>query len=367
MVILGGFFIFGTKNAYKLDVAIEILWVFAFPGFPLRGNDRKVNGNDRSGKGNDSDSVEMREVGDEICMRRKYNLFCLRKELAGLYSAWKEYLKWPFLKFTGRKKVSSIMIFFIVFFLGGLFLALKVFTRLEPAYGQAGLLVEDAGFWLSLSKGFYWITGGSLLGVIVRLARRNYCRVKRAKDLLVSIVGLIVFSPLFAILAILVKVDSAGSVFFNQERVGEKGKIFKMWKFRTMRDNAELETGPVWANDDDPRVTKLGRFLRKSHLDEIPQLINIFKGEMSLIGPRPERPELVEIIKKDVPDFNNRLAVKPGIAGLAQSRYRYGASIKDAARKLKYDMIYIKKMCLLLDIKILFWTTGRVLTGEGAR
>ena len=125
--------------------------------------------------------------------------------------------------------------------------------------------------------------------------------------------------------------------------------------------------GPVWAGEDDPRITRLGRFLRKSHIDEIPQLINVFKGEMSLVGPRPERPEMIKEINSRIPNFNQRLKIKPGITGLAQVRYNYGASFKDAARKLEYDILYIKKMCWLLDFRIIYWTVGRALTGEGAR
>jgi lipopolysaccharide/colanic/teichoic acid biosynthesis glycosyltransferase len=161
--------------------------------------------------------------------------------------------------------------------------------------------------------------------------------------------------------------DSPGPVFFTQKRIGKLGRWFSIWKFRTMRHKAEMETGPVWAEDNDPRVTRIGRFLRKSHLDELPQLFNVFCGDMSLIGPRPERPEMVEVITEKIPGFDKRLFVKPGITGLAQVRYDYGATIKDAARKLKYDALYIKRMCFLLDFQIVFWTIGRVLTGEGAR
>ena len=200
-----------------------------------------------------------------------------------------------------------------------------------------------------------------------KLVRRRFQGVKRGFDFLVAALGLILLSPLFLILSILIRIDFPGPAFFRQERLGKDGKIFKMWKFRTMRTDAELETGPVWAREEDPRITRLGHFLRRAHIDELPQLINVFKGEMSLIGPCPERPVFAEKINSHIPNFNERLKVKPGITGLAQVRYRYGASIKDAARKLKYDLIYIKQMCWMLDIRIIFWTVGRVLTGEGAR
>jgi len=291
----------------------------------------------------------------------------VRKELAALSQAWKEYLGECLFRLIHDRRVASITIVSLAAFFGGLVWVLRTFVNPEPVYGQVGAVIESGGIWPVLSKVFYWVVGGGLLGAITRLTRKNYLFLKRTADIVVSVVGLIILSPLFAILAILIKIDSAGNVLFKQERVGKDGKIFQMWKFRTMRSNAELETGPVWAQEDDPRITKLGQFLRKSHLDELPQFINILKGEMSLIGPRPERPELVDEIKREVPDFDRRLKIKPGIAGLAQSRYQYGASAKDASRKLKYDMIYIKKVCLLLDMRILFWTTGRVLTGEGAR
>lgn len=199
-----------------------------------------------------------------------------------------------------------------------------------------------------------------------RLAAR-FQNFKQAFDFLIASVGLALLSPLFLIVSILIKIDSPGIAFFKQRRTGKDGRPFRMWKFRTMREDAESETGPVWAGEDDPRITRLGRFLRKSHIDELPQLINVFRGEMSLIGPRPERPEFVEEINGSIAHFNERLKVRPGITGLAQVRYRYGASIKDAARKLKYDLLYIKKMCWMLDFRILFWTVGRALSGEGAR
>ena len=234
-------------------------------------------------------------------------------------------------------------------------------------YGQEELVFVETGWLVALSKLSSWAIGSSLTGIFISFARRKFQRFKRLFDFLVASLGLILLSPLFLIVSLLIKIDSPGPAFFKQERVGKDGKIFKMWKFRTMRPNAELETGPVWAEEDDPRVTPLGRFLRKNHIDELPQFINIFKGEMSLIGPRPERPVFVEKINGHIPHYNKRLKVKPGITGLAQVRYRYGASIKDAAKKLKYDLLYIKKMCWMLEMRILFWTVGRVLSGEGAR
>lgn len=252
-----------------------------------------------------------------------------------------------------------MMMFFIFLGLISIFWLTK-----SLAYGQEDLVMGTFRY----TPNFFPLTAvSSLIAMLLHFARRKFAGFKRLFDFLVVSLSLVVLSPLMLIIAILIKFDSPGPVFFRQERVGRKGRIFKIWKFRTMRHNAEIETGPVWAVEDDPRITALGSFLRKSHLDEIPQLINVFKGEMSIIGPRPERPEFVKLINGSIENFDGRLNVRPGITGLAQVRYRYGASIKDAVRKLRYDLLYIKRMCWLLDMQILVWTFGRVLTGEGAR
>ncbi len=170
------------------------------------------------------------------------------------------------------------------------------------------------------------------------------------------------------IVAAAVKVTSKGPIFYKQERVGKKGKTFDIYKFRTMRLDAEKISGPTWATENDPRLTCIGGFLRKAHLDELPQIINVFKGEMSIVGPRPERPFfLLRNCKKDIDNYVGRLAVKPGITGLAQVKHKYDETIDDVKKKVRYDILYIKKMCLILDLKVLMWTVGVVLTGKGAR
>ncbi|MDI6793764.1 MAG: sugar transferase [bacterium] len=189
---------------------------------------------------------------------------------------------------------------------------------------------------------------------------------KRGIDVVVSSLGLILLSPFLPIIAIIIKLDSKGPALFRQQRVGKDGTTFTMYKFRTMRVDAEFGSGPVWAKKNDARVTKIGGYLRTSRVDELPQLVNVLKGEMTLVGPRPERPVFVNEFKHIIPEYKSRLKVKPGITGLAQVRYRYDSSICDVKRKLRYDLLYIKRMCLMLDLKILFETCGVVLTGKGA-
>ncbi len=189
--------------------------------------------------------------------------------------------------------------------------------------------------------------------------------VKRSIDFTVATFGLIVSAPVMALAAIAIKLSSPGPVLFGQVRVGKKGKPFMMFKFRTMRSDAELLTGPVWATEHDPRITRIGMFLRKTHLDELPQLINVFKGEMSLVGPRPERPYFVREFRKVISHYDRRLCVKPGITGLAQVRQGYDRTIEDVKRKAKYDFLYIEKMCPLLDMKVIAMTVGAVIGFKG--
>ncbi|MBI3189659.1 MAG: sugar transferase, partial [Ignavibacteriales bacterium] len=165
--------------------------------------------------------------------------------------------------------------------------------------------------------------------------------------------------------AIFVKVDSHGRVFFVQERVGKKGEIFKLIKFRSMIHDAEKETGPIWASPEDKRRTRLGRIPRKLRLDEVPQFINVLKGEMSLVGPRPERPFFVEQLKKEVRFYGRRLLVRPGITGWAQVNHRYDVSLDDVKEKIKYDLYYLENMSLTLDFKIFLRTILVALSGKG--
>jgi exopolysaccharide biosynthesis polyprenyl glycosylphosphotransferase len=181
-----------------------------------------------------------------------------------------------------------------------------------------------------------------------------------------SLIGLALLSPLILMILILIKIDSRGPVFYRQERVGENGKVFKLLKFRSMVENAEAN-GPVWAEANAKRITRVGRRIRKWRLDEIPQMFNVLKGDMSFVGPRPERPYFVETLRKEIHYYDRRFSVKPGITGWAQIKYQYGASKEDALEKLKYDLYYIKNLSPLFDLLIIFETIKVVLFAKGAR
>lgn len=224
------------------------------------------------------------------------------------------------------------------------------------------------------------------------LAMYNF--IKRSMDVVGAIVGIVLTLPIWIILPILIKLDSSGPVFYSQVRVGKNsrkrsrrvyqqtdvtesrnrerrrenffGKTFKVFKFRTMVNNAEKGSGPVWASKNDARITKLGAFLRNSRLDEIPQFINILKGDMSLVGPRPERPKFVQELDEKVEGYSNRLDVKPGLTGLAQIESGYDDSISSVVTKVEYDLHYIENRSIWFDIKIMFKTIKVVFTGHGA-
>lgn len=186
---------------------------------------------------------------------------------------------------------------------------------------------------------------------------------KRCIDIVCSLLGLTLSLPILILTAIAIKLDTTGPVLYRQERVGQGGKTFTLYKFRSMKINAEKDK-PVWAGIDDKRITPIGRFIRKMRFDEIPQMFNVLKGDMSFVGPRPERTFFVEKLKEKVPYYIQRHAVKPGITGWAQIRFRYGASMEDALEKLKYDLYYIKNMSPLLDLTIIFETTKTFLVGS---
>ena len=190
---------------------------------------------------------------------------------------------------------------------------------------------------------------------------------KRLLDIVAAVIGFTLAAPLMALVAVAVKLTSPGDVLYHQERVGQHGRVFTVHKFRSMRMDAEAGTGAVWASKSgDPRVTLVGRFMRKTRLDELPQLWNVLVGDMSLIGPRPERPQFVSQLTREIPFYGQRHIVRPGLTGWAQVKYTYGASVEDAMEKLQYDLYYIKNMSLALDVLIACSTVKTVLLRRGA-
>ena len=190
---------------------------------------------------------------------------------------------------------------------------------------------------------------------------------KRALDIVAGLIGLVLAIPVMAVIAIAIKLTSRGEVFYHQQRVGQHGRVFTVYKFRSMRQDAEQGTGAVWARLNDDRVTPVGRLIRRTRLDELPQLWNVLRGDMSLVGPRPERPEFVRSLTKDIPFYGQRHVVRPGLTGWAQVCYTYGASVEDALEKLQYDLFYIKNRSLGLDLFIVAKTVKVVVMQRGAQ
>ncbi|WP_341850490.1 TIGR03013 family XrtA/PEP-CTERM system glycosyltransferase [Roseateles violae] len=225
-------------------------------------------------------------------------------------------------------------------------------TYFEKTLAQIKISHVNAG-WLIFGDGF---NQG-----IVRTA------VKRVFDLVSSLAILVVTLPVMLVTAILIKLESPGAVLYRQERVGLNGATFKVIKFRSMRSDAEKDGKPRWATVNDDRVTKVGRFIRKVRIDELPQLLNVLRGEMSLVGPRPERQFFVDDLVNKIPYYAVRHSVKPGVTGWAQVRYEYGSTVEDSIEKLQYDLYYVKNHTLFLDLLIMLETVAVVLTGKGAR
>lgn len=229
---------------------------------------------------------------------------------------------------------------------------LDLSSYFERALGQVRLDSLRAS-WLIFGEGF----------------RQGLVRtvVKRLFDVIAATLLLGVFWPLMLLSALLIVLESGFPIFYCQERVGQGGRLFRVVKFRSMHSDAEHDGKPRWAACNDARVTRVGRVLRRLRIDELPQLYNVLKGDMSLVGPRPERPYFVTQLTREIPFYAARHSVKPGLTGWAQVRYRYGESVEDAAQKLQYDLYYVKNHTLFLDTVILFETVGVVLTGAGAR
>jgi sugar transferase (PEP-CTERM system associated) len=233
-----------------------------------------------------------------------------------------------------------------------------------------GVKIEEATSWLEKISGkievenLYpsWLVFGEGF-------RRStaFKLVRRAVSIVISLIGLILALPLFPLIMLSIRLDSKGHVFYTQTRVGKAGRVFKVVKFRTMRQDAEAENGPQWAGNGDPRVTRVGKFLRSSRLDEIPQLWCVLKGDMAFVGPRPERPEMIELFSKDIPYYGVRHMVRPGLTGWAQVMYKYGSTVEDMREKLQYDLFYIKNASIGLDLLIMFLTVKTVVLRRGAQ
>ncbi|MCL6480334.1 MAG: TIGR03013 family PEP-CTERM/XrtA system glycosyltransferase [Firmicutes bacterium] len=195
----------------------------------------------------------------------------------------------------------------------------------------------------------------------------TFLLMRRLISILISLALLIVVLPLIPLIALAIRLTSPGPVFYRQQRVGQFGRVFYCYKFRTMHVDAEADIGPTWAGDNDPRITPVGRFLRKTRLDELPQLWNVLRGDMGFVGPRPERPEFVEMLSAHIPYYHLRHIVRPGITGWAQINYHYGASVEESKEKLRYDLYYIKNLSLSLDLYIVLQTIKTVVLGRGSR
>jgi sugar transferase (PEP-CTERM system associated) len=233
-----------------------------------------------------------------------------------------------------------------------------------------GVKVEEATSWLEKISGRIEVEQLYPSWLIFAEGFRfsgSFRLVRRSLNFLVALIGTVASLPLLPFIVLAVKLDSSGPVLYRQQRVGRRGTIFYCYKFRTMRVDAEADTGATWASDDDPRITRVGRFLRSSRLDEIPQLWCVLKGDMHFVGPRPERPEFVEWLSREIPYYGVRHVVRPGITGWAQVRYKYGNTLEDAREKLQYDLFYIKNASLGLDLLIMFQTIKIVLLGRGAQ
>jgi sugar transferase (PEP-CTERM system associated) len=225
-------------------------------------------------------------------------------------------------------------------------------THFEKTLGQIRIDYLNAS-WLIFGDGFNQGTARTLI--------------KRVFDLFCASLLLVLAAPIMLVTAVLIKLESPGTVLYRQERVGANGSTFQIAKFRSMRNDAEKDGKPVWAAANDSRVTRVGGIIRRLRIDELPQLFNVFKGEMSLVGPRPERPYFVEQLTQEIPFYALRHSVKPGVTGWAQVRYPYGATVEDSQEKLQYDLYYVKNHTLFLDLVVLKETVGVVLTGKGAR
>ena len=231
-----------------------------------------------------------------------------------------------------------------------------------------GVEVEDAQSALAALTGRVWLqtTRPSWFVFSAGFRRSSTTRfIKRFIDISFSVLGLVLFFPLMCLTAVAIWLDSSGPILYRQIRVGQAGSVFELIKFRSMQLDAEAEHGAQWARQGDPRMTRVGQFLRKYRLDELPQFLNVIRGEMSLVGPRPERPVFVEQLREAIPFYDERHSVRPGVTGWAQVQYPYGSSVEDALRKLEYDLFYLRSLSIAFDVAIIFQTIRVVMFGHG--
>jgi sugar transferase (PEP-CTERM system associated) len=233
-----------------------------------------------------------------------------------------------------------------------------------------GIKIEEATSWLEKISGKIEVESLYPSWLVFNEGFRRsaaFILIRRVLSIIISLIGLLLTLPLLPVIMLAIRLDSKGPVFYTQTRMGKGGRFFKVVKFRTMRQDAEADSGPQWAGNHDPRVTRVGKFLRTTRLDEIPQLWCVLKGDMAFVGPRPERPEFIEWLSKEIPYYGVRHMVRPGITGWAQIKYKYGSTIEDALQKLQYDLYYIKNASIGLDLLIMFQTVKTVLLRRGAQ
>lgn len=234
------------------------------------------------------------------------------------------------------------------------------YRDLVPLTSQLAL-IEKAARWTDIETKDY-VAGPELSG-----KSHPLFWTKRIIETALAFTGLVILLPVLLLTALAIKLEDGGPIFYRQERVGKMGRVFSLIKFRSMIQNAEADGKAQWAKKGDSRVTRVGEFIRKSRIDEVPQLINLVRGDMSLVGPRPERPEIVATLKDNIPNYDDRHIIRPGITGWAQINYPYGASIEDAVWKTKFDIYYIRNWTIWLDVAIIFQTIRVVLLAEGSR
>ena len=241
---------------------------------------------------------------------------------------------------------------------------IDIITKCEPKNVNLKI-VPDLYEILSGQARTAQIYGIPLIDIMPQLMPEWEKKLKRVLDIIVSLIILLISFPIILIASLAIKIDSKGPIFFKQERCGLNNRVFRIIKFRSMQHDAEKITGPVWSQKGDPRITRVGNIIRKLRIDEIPQMYNVLKGEMSLVGPRPERPFFVDKLSEQIPYYKRRLKVRPGITGWAQVKHKYDESIEDVKIKLRYDLFYIENMSLRMDFKILFRTVFVVLFARG--